>query len=103
MTGVNYPVAVGTGMALIPMGQIGLNIALGPNGEDGAGDDVSIGSSVSLAFSAGADFMFAPNLGATLRYVNGGEPEREVETDAADFDKDSPMSWLQLGIVWRFR
>ena len=103
MTGVSYPVTVGTGMSLIPMAQVGLNLALGPSAEDDLGNEADFGTSFSLAFSVGADFMFSQNLGATARYVNGGAPEREVETDGGDFDKDSPMSWLQLGVVYRLR
>ena len=103
-TGVSYPVTLSPTMAVIPMAQIGANIAIGPSAEADAGGEAKLKPSVSLAFQAGADLMFTQSLGATVRYVNGGAPEREVEFDPGeDGEKDSPMSWLQLGVVWRFR
>jgi hypothetical protein len=102
-TGVSYPVAIGTGMSLVPMAQLGLNIAYGPNGEDGD-IEYETATSFSLAFSAGADLMFAENLGATIRYMNGGGPEREIDAgDAGEGEFETSMTWLQLGVVYRFR
>ena len=102
MTGVSYPIALGPTMSVSPMAQIGLNLAFGPNGEIGD-EDFNTSTSISLAFSAGANMMFTPSLGATLRYVNGGEPEREVEQGEFEGERDNPMSFLQLGVLWRFR
>lgn len=102
-TGVSYPIAMSPTMAVIPAAQVGVNLAIGPTAE-GDGGEAKLNPSFSLAFSAGADIMFTPTIGATARYVNGGAPEREVEFDPGDdAEKDSPMSWLQLGVVWRFR
>ena len=101
-TGVSYPITLGPTMSISPMAQIGLNIAYGPNGEI-ADEDFNTSTSFSLAFSAGANMMFTPTLGATLRYMNGGAPEREVEQGEFEGERDNPMSWLQLGVVWRFR
>jgi hypothetical protein len=102
MTGVSYPIALSPTMSLAPMAQIGLNIAVGPNGEI-ADEDFNTSTSFSLAFSAGANMMFTPTLGATLRYMNGGSPEREIEQGDLEGERDNPMSWLQLGVLWRFR
>jgi hypothetical protein len=102
-TGVSYPIAMGPGMSLSPMAQIGLNIAYGPNGEDGD-IEYETETSFSLAFSAGADFMFSQNLGATIRYMNGGGPEREIDAgDAGEGEFETSMTWLQLGVVYRMR
>ena len=102
MTGVSYPIVLSPTMSISPMAQIGLNIAFGPNGEI-ADEDFNTSTSFSLAFSAGANMMFSETLGATLRYVNGGAPEREIEQGELEGERDNPMSFLQLGVLWRFR
>ena len=102
-TGVGYPIAMGTGMSLTPHAQIGVNIAYGPNGEIGD-EEFETATSFSLAFSAGADFMFTPTLGATARLMNGGGPEREIDAgDAGEGELETTMTFLQLGIVFKFR
>lgn len=101
MTGVSYPFALSPTMSLVPMAQVGLNLAFGPNG-DVNGTEISIGMSTSLAFSGGATLNVTDNIGVTARYVNGGAPEREADIEGAgDQEKDSPMTWVQFGIVYR--
>ena len=102
VTGVSFPISMGPTMTLAPMAQIGLNVAYGPNGEVND-DDFSTSTSFSLAFSAGANLTFTETLGATVRYVNGGAPEREIEQGEFEGERDNPMSWLQLGVVYKFR
>ena len=103
MTGVSYPFGMGTGMTLSPMAQIGLNLAMGPSGEVGD-TEVSAGMGMALAFSLGANFMFSENLGATARWVNGGAPERDIDIEGQeDQEADNPISFVQLGVVWRLR
>ena len=103
-TGLSYPFSMSPTMSLVPMAQVGANIALGPKADADGGGEANAKMSFSLAFSAGADLMFTQNLGVTARYMNGGAPEREIEFDPGDDgEKDSPMSWLQLGVVYRFR
>lgn len=103
MTGAGYQIAMGPGMSLTPMAQIGFNFTMGPNGEIGD-EEVEVDNAFSLAFSAGANFMFSESLGATARYVNAGGPEREVDAGAAGEGEIEPsQTFLQLGVVYRFR
>ena len=104
MTGASMDFALSPSMIVSPMAQVGVNIAMGPSLEDAAGNEYNLKTSFSLAFSAGANVTLTEAFGATVRYVNGGAPEREFEVEGGgDFEKDSPMSFLQLGVIWRMR
>lgn len=100
LTGASYPVSISPTMSLVPMAQVGLNFVMGPSGEvDNVEGDFS--SNISFAFSAGATLNITQNIGVTARYLNAGAPEREIDIEGqGDAEKDSPMSFLQIGVSY---